>query len=143
MDYAVAANLNTFVTGFYAQRVSQGYPWGWIRPNPNALDSPELQFSFRFLRNGDRIGFVDPGPNILERDLGYEIGCGLNWKLLEGYKLTAHFAYWQPGAWFKFACVDRSVPNWDNPTAANNWGINPDQTIDPVFGLNAKFEVEF
>jgi hypothetical protein len=143
LDYAVAANLNTFASLFYAQRVSQGYPWGFIRPNPNALEAPEIQFAFRFLRGGGEIGFADPGPNILERDLGYEIGFGLEWQLLEGYNLTAHFAYWQPGDWFKFACVDRSVPNWDNPTALNNWGINPDRGIEPIFGLNAKFEMEF
>ena len=75
-------------------------------------------------------------PNILERDLGYEIGGGIDWKLIEGYTLTARVAYWKPGGWFKYACVDRRQPNWDiAPTASNMWGINPNREIDPIFGM--------
>jgi hypothetical protein len=73
-DYAVAINLLTL---FYARRVSQGYPWGWIRPNPNALDSTELQYAFRFFRNGDRIGFENLAPNTFKRNLGCDIDFGL------------------------------------------------------------------
>lgn len=35
LDYAMAANLNSFLSFFYADRVSQAYGWGWIRPDPS------------------------------------------------------------------------------------------------------------
>jgi hypothetical protein len=98
----------------------------------------------RFTRQGfEDISVAADAPNILERDLGHEIGCGLDWKLIEGYTLRASFAYWQPGAWFKYACVDRTQPGWNVPAAANRWGINPDRTIDPIFGTYVKMEMEF
>jgi hypothetical protein len=116
LDYAIAANLNAYATFLYASRVSQGYGWGWIRPDPGKnLISPGLQYG----NNGDPVYNLDfpngnlvdlsfaganstatPAPNILERDLGYEIGGGIDWKLLEGYTLAARVAYWKPGSWF-------------------------------------------
>jgi hypothetical protein len=145
LDYAVAANLNAHATFLYARRVSQGYGWGWIRPDPSTTpSSPALQFAVR----GDvedplDYSFAADAPNILERDLGYEIGGGMIWKLIEGYVLRAHIAYWKPGDWFKYACVDRTQPNWDIPTAGNRWGINPNRDIDPIFGTYISLIVDF
>ncbi len=145
LDYALAANLNTYGTFFYANRISQGYAWGWIRPDPStAPTSPALQYGIRFTRQGFKdIGFDAGAPNILERDLGYEFGGGFDWKLVEGYMLKAQLAYWKPGAWFKYACVDRTVPAWDVPVAANNFGINPNRTIAPIFGTYVALEMTF
>ncbi|MBM4327905.1 MAG: hypothetical protein FJ118_12165 [Deltaproteobacteria bacterium] len=160
LDYAVAANLNAYATFLYASRVSQGYGWGWIRPNPLTIDSPALQYGVYGVPNIDVLpgpNLVDlsfaganntsgliPAPNILERDLGYEIGGGIDWKLIEGYTLTARVAYWKPGGWFKYACVDRRQPNWDSaPTASNMWGINPNREIDPIFGMRVTLQVDF
>jgi hypothetical protein len=84
-----------------------------------------------------------PAPNILERDLGYEIGGGFDWKRIEGYTLMARAAYWKPGAWFKYACVDRRQPRWDYPDANNRWGINPDREIDPIFGMRVAIQANF
>lgn len=152
-DYAVAANLNAYATLLYARRVSQGYGWGWIRPDPRgSLASPStfpaLQYGLQgSLRMATNYSFpsVDGTlvPNILERDLGYEIGGGIDWKLIEGYTLRARIAYWKPGDWFKFACVDRTQPGWDNPSAANRWGINPNREIDPIFGMRVAIQAEF
>lgn len=161
LDYAVAANLNAYATFLYASRVSQGYGWGWIRPDPGKdLSFPGLQYGnngtpvnppsvngnlldLSFAGADNPIGLI-PAPNILERDLGYEIGGGIDWKLIEGYTLTARVAYWKPGGWFKYACVDRRQPNWDlAPTANNRWGINPNREIDPIFGMRAAIQVEF
>jgi hypothetical protein len=103
-----------------------------------------MQFAFRFDRQGRSLLAFDSGaPNILERSLGYEIGAGFDWKLLEGMSLHGSFAYWQPGDWFKFACVDRTQPGWDIPLAANNYGINPDRSIDPIFGTYISLETYF
>ena len=144
-DYALAANLNAFATFLYAQRVSQGYGWGWIRPNPTTTPAtPSLQYGLQwpplFPTN---LGFATDAPNILERELGYEIGGGINWQLVEGYLFRARVAYWKPGAWFKYACVDRTQPNWDIPNAGNRWGINPNRQIDPVFGMRVAVELAF
>jgi hypothetical protein len=153
LDYAVAANLNAYATFLYANRVSQGYGWGWIRPDPTTLliSDPALQYG----NNGTAVNATPGGnlvdlsfaigaPNILERDLGYEIGGGIDWKLIEGYTLTARVAYWKPGGWFNYACVDRRQPNWDSaPTASNMWGINPNREIDPIFGTRISLEMDF
>jgi len=154
LDYAVAANLNAYATFLYASRVSQGYGWGWIRPDPGTnLISPALQYGNNGnpyynvdFPNGNLVdlSFQIGAPNILERDLGYEIGGGFDWKLIEGYTLTARVAYWKPGGWFKYACVDRRQPNWDlAPTASNMWGVNPNREIDPIFGMRVTIQVEF
>jgi hypothetical protein len=161
LDYAVAANLNVYATFLYADRVSQGYGWGWIRPDPATnfggapITDPALQYGnsgaarYGAATNGPAIGnmvdlsFAIGAPNILERDLGYEIGGGFDWKLIEGYTLTARVAYWKPGAWFKYACVDRRQPNWDYPDANNRWGINPDREIDPIFGMRVAIQANF
>jgi hypothetical protein len=79
--------------------------------------------------------FAAPAPSIPDNDLGWEIMGGVVWKLLEGWAVSARISYWKPGKWFNYACVDRAVANWDIPTAANLWGINPNRTIDPVVGL--------
>jgi hypothetical protein len=90
------------------------------------------------------LSFAIGAPNILERDLGYEISGGIDWKLIEGYTLTARVAYWKPGGWFNYACVDRRQPNWDSaPTASNMWGINPNREIDPIFGTRISLEMDF
>ena len=60
---------------------------------------------------------------------------GLAWRLLENWELILRTAYWQPGKWFNFACIDKSVPGWDNPSAVNNWGTKGDRVIEPIFGL--------
>jgi hypothetical protein len=153
LDYALAANLNAYATFLYASRISQGYGWGWIRPDPGLnLVSPALQYG----NNGNAannldtpngnlvdLSFAIGAPNILERDLGYEIGGGIDWKLIEGYTLGARVAYWKPGAWFKYACVDRRQPNWDIPDSTNMWGINPNREIAPIFGTRVTVQVDF
>jgi len=49
-------------------------------------------------------------PNIPDRSLGYEIDTGFDWRLLEKWQIGMVFGYWQPGKWFNYACIDRSVP---------------------------------
>jgi hypothetical protein len=157
LDYAVAANLNTYATFLYASRVSQGYGWGWIRPDPADNQSPAMQYGHNgtptsvtpsgnlILPSGNLVdlSFAIGAPNILERDLGYEIGGGIDWRLIEGYTLYARVAYWKPGTWFKYACVDRRQLQWNTPNAGNRWGINPNREIDPIFGTRISLEVDF
>lgn len=128
-----ASNLDIIASIMLAKRASYGYGYGYIRPNP---DKPgNLNFAHRGT-------FSDPSPSIPDNDLGWELNLGIAWRLLENWELYLRAAYWQSGKWFNYACVDKSLSNWDNPSSLNNWGINPNRGIDPVRGielyLNAK-----
>ena len=41
-------------------------------------------------------------------------------------RLKAQVAYWKPGAWFKYACVDRTQPGWNTPNAGNRYRHKPE-----------------
>lgn len=139
IDYAVAANLNLFGSFFWADRLSDGYGWGYVKPD--AVDSP-YTYNVVYQREGTE-GAATAAPAIPDKNLGWEITTGFNWQLLENYVLSATFAYWQPGKWFNYACVDRNVADWDNPTPGNNFGVNPNRSIDPIYGVNILLNGEF
>jgi hypothetical protein len=140
LDYAVASNLNLFGTFFWAQRTSDGYERGCLRPqidDDTHLATGNIDFtrvnpgsfmSGTWAPNGNGANVT---PNITERALGYEIDLGLNWKLLEGWQFSVLGAYWAPGKWFSYACIDRSVLNWNVDQIG---GGTRDRTIDPVIG---------
>jgi hypothetical protein len=129
LDYAVAANLNLFTTAFWAERTSNGYGWGCIAPNDLAFNGIPNDGFVSITING-----AAGSPNIPDRALGYEFSAGADWQLLEGWKVGGVFAFWQPGKWFKYACIDRSVPNWNIPGPGNLFGVRPDRRIDPIIG---------
>lgn len=137
LDYALAANLNVFCSFFQAVRVSHGYGWGFIRPgfNDKGVGDGTVYYT--------RHGTIDLAPAIPDSDLGWELGWGFSWNLLENYRLTGTFAFWQPGGWFNYACIDKSNPGWKNPNVGNKFGIIPDRTIDPVFAFNVGLRVGF
>jgi hypothetical protein len=102
--------------------------------------------------------FTNPAPSIPEHSLGWEVTAGFDWELLENLSLSARFAYWQPGGWFKYACIDRnsitvgvlsSVGGTSSaiiPTAGDGpwgWGINPCRSIDPIWGAQSVMRVAF
>jgi hypothetical protein len=130
LDYALASNLNLFGTFFYADRTSHGYSWGCIGPNAGRgafPATPDGNVNFNFNR-------YPASPNIPDRTLGYEIDVGFDWKLLEGCTAGVLVGYWQPGKWFSYACIDRSVPAWETGAPGNLFGTRPDRGIDPVIG---------
>lgn len=148
LDYALAANLNCFGTFLWAERSSYGHGWGYIKPaqkpavthTVNSAGTEAVQVKWTpYVNFQDNLN----APSIPETALGWEITAGINWKLLENYMVGVTGSYWQPGKWFNFACVDKSVPNWDVPTATNNWGTNPDRHIDPVFGGEVALQMDF
>jgi hypothetical protein len=69
--------------------------------------------------------------------------AGFIWELMDGWPVAVRFSYWQPGKWFNYACVDKGVPNWDIPSAANNWGVRPDRVIDPILGVEIQLGATF
>ena len=143
LDYAVAANLNVFATAFTANRTSHAYGQGYIRPEwvSNTAPTPS-RFTGRvqFLETDNH---TNPSPSIPDSSLGYEFDWGFGWKLMEKYTLNATFGVWKPGGWFSYACIDRSVANWKNPDSANSFGAKPGKSIDPVFGMEIKIDVEY
>ena len=148
LDYAVAANLNLFGSFLWAERSSYGHGWGYIRPAQSATVTSTVNSA------GNEsvaatwtpyVNYKDNGkaPSIPDTALGWEIMLGANWKLLEKFQLDMLGSYWQPGKWFNYACIDRQVLNWDVPASTNNWGTNPDRTIDPVIALQLVVTTEF
>jgi len=158
-DYSVAANLNIFGSFFYADRQSKsGWGWGCIKPD---LANINQTGQFRVWRQGidtapgaaaipvGEGSFRGGAPNIPDSQLGWEVDAGFSWRLLEGLTLDFTAAYWNPGRWFKWACVDKRIPNWYNvgatPLGAGPlaWGVNPDRTIDPIWGMEFAVRGEF
>ncbi len=158
LDYAVAANLNLYGSFCWAQRTSDGYPWGVLRPTlarrgDTDLPAPDYvtdgNVDFRGVTPGplNYAAFTDGSrelarqiPNITSRDLGFEVNVGFNWKLLEGWTAGALVGYWAPGDWFKYACIDRSVRGWNN----NNFsGTSANRVIDPIMGGEVTMVFEF
>jgi hypothetical protein len=146
VDYAVAANLNVYSSFFWADRVGNGYGWGFLRPDATATVIGS------YVGTNTTTGAVTSiRPNIPDNNLGWEVDAGFDWKLLEGLLVNATFAYWQPGKWFDFACRDKAIPNWDTAVgqavgAANSpvlSGIWPDRHIDSIWGTEIKVTAEF
>jgi len=144
IDYAVASNLNVYGSFFWADRTNvSGYGWGFMRP--------DTRYPYwGMVRWDDRNNYQPPGhilaaPNIPDPNLGYEIGAGMDWKLLENFTVNLSGSYWQPGKWFSYACVDKALPNWDRFYGGANfgWGVWPDRTISPLWGLELKIVGDF
>jgi len=167
LDYAAAANLNLFFTGFYADRVSNGWPWGVMtltgtQPagQPGGGQATLMGQGTAASRAVQNVGGPTSAPNIPDNSLGWEITTGVDWKLLEGFKTTFRGAYWQPGAWFKYATVDRGTANTEMaayPTAvqtsldprfgigpmAGALGVNPTKSLDGIYMFQATMQVNF
>ncbi|MFH1115454.1 MAG: hypothetical protein V1792_16220 [Pseudomonadota bacterium] len=126
LQYMAANNLTVDASVMLARRASHGYGYGYIRPNPDGTGTVDF---------GHRGDFSAPAPSIPDNDLGWEVNLGVAWKLLENWELYLRTAYWQPGKWFNFACIDKSITNWDVPSSVNNWGTNPDRVIAPIIGI--------
>jgi hypothetical protein len=168
LDYAVASNLNVYASFFYATRVSKGWGWGSLVPTwngnvalfgtggagplttggPNtATGVPGVAALQNLITNG--------APSIPDDSLGWEVTAGADWKLLEGLTLRARWAYWQPGRWFKYACVDKTlvtdfynsvVPlpqQSDGAGIGSSWGVNPNRSIDPITGFQSYLVYDF
>jgi hypothetical protein len=141
LDYAIASNLNVVGSFFWAERTSKSYPWGFISPTYPQYDSRYgPYYTGNVMFNFD----ANPAsPAIPDTSLGYEIDLGLAWKLLENWKVEAMVCRWQPGKWFSYACVDKSVSAWRTPTSSNNFGTNPGRGIDAIMGVRVDVTSSF
>ncbi|MBI4963626.1 MAG: hypothetical protein HY913_10145 [Desulfomonile tiedjei] len=138
LDYALAANLIVEGSFLQAFRNSNGYAVGFVRPNLTAAGFGSVVYA-----EPPGSTFTNPAPSVPNRDLGWEAMAGVVWQLLDGWAVAGRVSYWKPGKWFNYACIDKGVPNWDIPSAANNWGINPDRTIDPVLAFEIQLGASY
>jgi hypothetical protein len=157
LDYAVAANLNIFGSFLWAERSTNGYSWGYLRPTKDPKVTPVVNAAAdgiaSFIKWIPYVGYQnnDGAPNAPDTALGWEVTAGMEWKLLEKYRLRGTLAYWEPGKWFNYACIDRSVRDWNGETRTNYnnntpnypFGTNPDRTIDPIIGGEVALTVDF
>src|SRR5271157_19542 len=156
LDYAVAANLNVYASFFYATRVSKGWGWASLVPLPPGGfgGTPQVVLLGQNFTNATQNQLVGGAPSIPDDSLGWEVTAGTDWKLLEGLTLSTRGAYWQPGGWFKFACVDKRFVTFDaagNPTPlqadgaaiGSSWGVNPNRSIDPIWGFQSYLVYDF
>ncbi len=152
LDYAVAANLNVYGSFFWADRVGNAYGWGFLKPaqvTAPGFPNQTLYPTTNVLASSYVSAVAFPGtsnasaPTIPDNNLGYEFDAGFDWKLLEGLTLNATFAYWRPGKWFNFACVDKGMAAWNVQAAGNRFGINPNRDIDSLFGMEMKIVGSF
>ena len=152
LDFAAAANMNLYFTFLKADRAGNGYGWGFIDlddrrtvPDPRGANVSGVPVQVRnpnfggvLLRNRDEVSgrrinaFDITAPNVPDTDLGWECTVGMDWEILSGSRANLRFAYWKPGKWFSYACIDKSVSNRGAP----NWGINPDREISAIFALS-------
>lgn len=133
LDYAVAANLNVYGSVAHATQWNKSFGWGYI--------GVQLDGEVTFARRHD--GAVR-SPAIPDDDMGWEFNAGVDWKLLEGLTLRVVGAYWQPGDWWKWACVSKTNTNWDTPELDTVWwGTDPNRSIDAVYGYNVMVTADF
>ena len=150
MDYAVASNLNVYGSVFHANRVSHGQGWGYIRPyaTGDGLHFDGIRVIYGPLPSPPPVSrrsltFAADWPAIPDNDLGWEFDIGMDWKLLDTWTLSLYGGYFKPGKWFSYACIDKAMPNWQNPTSTNMWGANPSRSIDPIVAVNCTLTVDF
>ena len=103
LDYAVAANLNLSGAFFYADRVSGGWPWGILTLQADTNGCGRAILLGQSQTPGEGLGRSlnapqnqgpNFAPNIPDNSLGWEVGVGADWKLLEGLTLRMRGAYW-------------------------------------------------
>jgi len=144
LDYAVASNLNVFSGFCWIDRASsRGYGWGFITPAPPGTPPTPQTSAVQFLNLSTINAAASSAPSIPDNNLGWEVDAGVDWQLLDKWTIRMAAGYWQPGRWFNYACIDKTVPNWDIPSPANQFGINPNRVIDPVVAVRILVNIEF
>jgi hypothetical protein len=126
-DYAIAANLNAYVSYMYASRASNTGSW-WGEYNGGVGTVPVVR-----------------GNNVADDNLGWEADIGTSWKILENLTWEFKFGYWKPGNWFKTAYQDLSSTNTLGSGAfgAQTVPVNPNRSIDPIIGLQSVIRIDF
>ena len=98
LDYAVAANLNIWGSYLWAHRVEQSGFFAGGKGTTATNGSANAAAAQTWKQNN---GFgANANPYVDDGYLGWEMGLGADWKLLEHMTFRSRWAYWQPGPWF-------------------------------------------
>ena len=159
LDYAVAANLNVYGSFLWAWRNGL-WPWGTLTVNGGNTAANAVQVNgFPAVAGNSPATSKTAGairaPNIPDNNLGWELTTGVDWKLLEGLTTNLRLAYWQPGEWFKYACLDKALVTTvaangnlvplvgDGAAIGSSFGVNPSKSIDPIWAFSGQLNVDF
>ena len=146
LDYAIAANLNTFVVFSQAWR---------DQPSSYRLGG-DYAIQAQIWTNNDILnaqnGIANTGQAVpgSARDIGWELDFGHDWKLLEGLTWSTTFAVWKPGNWWAYAYPNTAniyratggatvIGNVNQARATYNLG----RDIDPLFAAETKLLINF
>ncbi len=135
LDYAVAANLNVYGSYLWAHRLEEyGTHVGDYTSHDVTGDATTLP-TFR-----GRLGYTDTATNwyVPDGHLGWEVGLGADWKILEGLTWSNRVHYWQPGKWFTFAYQSLAG---DGALAARQAHVVQDR--DAILGYEGKLVIDF
>jgi hypothetical protein len=109
LDYAVAANLNVWSSYLWASRVEEN---GWLAGQKSSSGTAAVgtgvggAWTVPDAQNWKHTAMPGAGvqssmnPYVDDNFLGWELGLGADWKLLENMTFSSRYAYWQPGPWF-------------------------------------------
>ncbi len=109
IDYALATNLNIWGSYMWAQRLEKNGYWAgqfgagnWYGYDQvsNGFPGNESAAAARAWKQLVWDGAGPYNPYVDGGFIGWEMGCGLGWKFLEGLTFRARYAYRQPGDWF-------------------------------------------
>ena len=109
IDYALAANVNVWGSFMWAERLEKNGYWAgqfgtgnWYGADQvsNGFPGNESAAAAQLWKLNNWGGPGPYNPYVDDSLIGWEMGSGLDWKLLEGVTLRARYAYWQPGGWF-------------------------------------------
>ena len=101
---AVASNLNVWGSYIWAHRLENFRTYlGHYNSLAMTASGPFERAPFQTNLGWTPGAGTGPYGYVPNGYLGWELGLGIDWKLLEGLTYRARYAYWQPGDWFNYA----------------------------------------
>jgi hypothetical protein len=147
IDYALAANLNIWGSYLWAERLERNGYWAgqfgtgtWWAGDQVSIGFPGNERAsgaqnWKQLNwGGSAAGY---NPYVDDSSIGWEIGTGLDWKILEGVTMSTRYAYWQPGGWFDEAFMAVTNSHFGLQGRGQMFGRSP------IHALKTSFFVAF
>lgn len=99
LDYAIASNLNLWVSYIWAHRLERAGTFFGQYQSSGSLAAGSIPNLQQFYALAGR-SFGTGHDYVSDGFIGWEMNVGTHWKLLENVTLKARYSYWQPGGWF-------------------------------------------
>ncbi|MFC1834390.1 hypothetical protein ACFL2Q_06615, partial [Thermodesulfobacteriota bacterium] len=135
IDYAVASNLNAWLSFIWAHRLERHGTFAGQYNSGGAYVGNDVANWFA----ANNITYIagQTSPYVRDGFLGYEWGVGVDWKLLEGLTLKTRYAYWQPGEYVQWAY---QRVGYVNGSIRDNAYV---EGIDPIHAFQGRLLIEF